>query len=123
MVQYVPSGKYLARIRVRGKLIRQSLATKVLSAPSSDSRIWRKPKRLLAENATEVGGGDMTVGDALKTYRMWLHGDRSLNPRTKVYREECIIDLLRTWARPGAAGACRDAWWKGPVWAAALRGP
>jgi len=95
------------------------LATKVLSAAQQRLADLEKAKRLLAENATAVAGGDMTVGDALKTYRMWLHGDRSLNPRTKVYREEYIIELLRTWARPGAAGACRDAWWKGPVWATA----
>jgi len=31
LIRYVPSGTYFARLRVRGKLIRQSLKTDVLS--------------------------------------------------------------------------------------------
>jgi len=31
LIRYVPSGKYFARMRVAGKLIRQSLKTNVLS--------------------------------------------------------------------------------------------
>jgi hypothetical protein len=31
LVRYIPSGTYFARIRIGGKLIRQSLETKVLS--------------------------------------------------------------------------------------------
>lgn len=56
-------------------------------------------ERWLAENATAVAGGKMTVQDALKTYRTRLRGDRSLKPRTKAYREECISKLLRTWPK------------------------
>jgi integrase len=99
LVRYVPSGKYFARIRVRGKLIRQSLKTKVLSVAKLRLADLEKAERLLAENATAVAGGKITVGDALKTYRTRLHGDGSLKPRTKAYREECISKLLRTWPR------------------------
>ena len=99
LVRYVPSGKYFARMRVRGKLIRQSLKTKVISVANLRLADLEKAERLLAENATAVAGGKMTVGDALKTYRTRLHGDRSLKPRTKAYREECISKLLRTWPK------------------------
>ncbi len=86
-------------MRVRGKLIRQSLKTKVISVANLRLADLEKAERLLAENATAVAGGKMTVGDALKTYRTRLHGDRSLKPRTKAYREECISKLLRTWPK------------------------
>lgn len=99
LVRYVPSKKYFARIRVGGKLIRQSLKTTTLTVAKLRLADLEKAERLLAENATAVAGGKMTVGDALKTYRTRLHGDRSLKPRTKAYREECISKLLRTWPK------------------------
>ena len=98
LVRYVPSGGYFARIRVRGKLIRRRLKTDVLSIAKLRLADLEKAERLLAENATAVTAGKMTFGDALKTYRQRLHGDGSLKPRTKAYREECISKLLRTWA-------------------------
>lgn len=99
LVRYVPSKKYFARIRVGGKLIRQSLKTTTLTVAKLRLADLEKAERLLAENATAVAGGKMTVQDALKTYRTRLHGDRSLKPRTKAYREECISKLLRTWPK------------------------
>ena len=97
LIRYVPSGAYFARIRVHGKLIRRSLKTDVLSIAKLRLADLEKSERLLAENATAVTAGRMTFADALKTYRQRLHGDGSLKPRTKAYREECISKLLRTW--------------------------
>ena len=50
LVRYVPSGAYFARIRVGGKLIRQSLKTKPLAAPPATPAamvdFWHLPVRI-----------------------------------------------------------------------------
>jgi hypothetical protein len=42
LIHYVPSGTYFARIRVKGKLVRQSLKTDVLSVAKLPA--WRPGK-------------------------------------------------------------------------------
>jgi hypothetical protein len=88
MVRYEPSGIYFACAKVRGKLIRQSLKTNVLSVakqrladvldsehravPPSEAKILRK----------------MTFGDALAIFRERQKHDVELKPSTKHYNEE-----------------------------------
>jgi hypothetical protein len=45
LIRYAPSGKYFARIRVGGKLIRQSLKTKVLTIAKLKLADLEKPER------------------------------------------------------------------------------
>ena len=85
LVRYVPSKKYFARIRVGGKLIRQSLKTTTLSVAKLRLADLEKAERLLAENATAVAGGKMTLGDTLKPTERF-HCDDSLKLRTKAGR-------------------------------------
>jgi len=82
---------------VRGKLIRRSLKTDVLSVAKLRLSDLEKAERQMAESTEAVSAGRMTFKDALGIYRQRLHGDGSLKPRTKAYREECISKLLRTW--------------------------
>ena len=49
LVRYVPSKKYFARIRVGGKLIRQSLKTTTLTVAKLRLADLEKAERLLAE--------------------------------------------------------------------------
>ena len=42
LIRYVPSGIYYARLRVKGKLIRKSLKTDVLSVGKLRRQIWRR---------------------------------------------------------------------------------
>ena len=93
----VSTERHFARIRVRGKLIRRSLKTDVLSVAKLRLSDLEKTERLLAESASAVGAGKMTVAAALNIYRQRLHGDGSLKPRTKQYREECLSKLMRSW--------------------------
>lgn len=97
LVRYVPSQKLFARIRVKGKLIRQSLKTKVLSVAKLRLADLEKKERQVAEHARGFVDGKMTFGDALGVFRQRLQGDASLKPRTKAHREERIQALLKTW--------------------------
>jgi integrase len=97
LIRYEPSGKYFARLRVRGKLIRRSLKTTQLTVAKLRLTDLEKAERQKAEHQTAVADGRMTFGDALVIYRQRLNGDASLKPRSKVYREERIAALIKTW--------------------------
>jgi integrase len=101
LVRYVPSGILFARVRVKGKLIRRSLKTPVLSIGKLRLADLEKQERLIAEQTGSYAEGKMTFGDALAIFRERLQGDASLKPRTKAHREERISVLIKTW--PGLA--------------------
>ena len=98
MVCYVPSGKFFARIRVRGRLIRRSLKTSTFSVAKLRLADLEKTERQMAEHAKAFEAGKMTFGNALKEYRRGLLSNPSLKPRTRQHREERISVLLKTWA-------------------------
>jgi hypothetical protein len=56
-----------------------------------------KEERQRAEHQTAVVDGVMEFRDVLALYRQRLAGDASLKPRSKVYREERIAALLKSW--------------------------
>jgi integrase len=97
LIRYKPSGKYFARLRVRGKLIRRSLKTTQIRVAKLRLADLEKGERQRAEHQTAVADGAMKFGDSLAIYRQRLQGDASLKPRSKVYREERIAALLKSW--------------------------
>jgi integrase len=103
LVRYKSSGIYFARFRVRGKLIRRSLKTSQMSVAKLRLADLEKQERQRAEHQTAVADGTMAFADALAIYKQRLAGDGSLKPRSKVYREERIAALLKSW--PGLAKA------------------
>jgi integrase len=98
LIRYIPSGMYFARIRVAGKLIRQSLKTDRISIAKLKLADVERRERQQAENRAEIAKGKMTFGDALAMYRARVKGDASLKPRTKDYYEERIRTLLKSWS-------------------------
>ena len=96
LVRYVPSRVLFARIRVKGKLIRRSLKTQVLSVAKLRLADLEKAERQVAEHSAGYVEGKMTFADALAIYRQRLQGDASLKPRTKAHREARISALLKT---------------------------
>jgi len=98
LIRYEPSGKYFARLRVLGKLIRRSLKTTQLSVAKLRLTDLEKAERQKAEHQTAVADGRMNFEDALVIYRQRLNGDASLKPRSKVYREERIAAMLKSWS-------------------------
>ena len=101
LVRYVPSGKYFARLRVHGKLIRRCLKTNKTSVAKIRLADLEKVERQRVETHGAVLNGTMTFGDALAIFQQRMQGDGSLKPRSKEYRSERIAALLRSW--PGLA--------------------
>ena len=101
LIRYVPSGTYYARIRIRGKLLRKSLNTNLISVAKLRLTDLEKAERQAGENQDAFGNGKMTFGQAADVFRQRIQGDASLKPRTKEYYEQRIVALLRSW--PGLA--------------------
>ena len=97
LVRYVPSGAYFARIRVGGKLIRQSLKTKVLSVAKLRLGDLEKVERSNLEAQAALEQGDAAVQDLVKLWRERMEADHSIKPRTKPYYEERLAALLKNW--------------------------
>jgi hypothetical protein len=97
LVQYIPSGKYYARIRVCGKLIRKSLKTTKISIAKLRLSDLEKAERQKAENQIEATNDRLTFAQATETYRRRLKGDVSLKPRTRDYHEQRLTALLKSW--------------------------
>jgi integrase len=97
LIRYVPSGIYFARIRVKGKLIRKSLKTDVLTVAKLRLADFEKNERQRAESQIDVAHGKLTFGEALAIYHQRILGDVSLKQRTKEYYEERSEALLKSW--------------------------
>src|SRR5437667_5122250 len=97
LIRYKPSKKYFARIRIRGKLIRRTLKTSVLSVAKLRLGDLEKKERQLAEHQTAAADGRMSFGDAVAIYEQRSKGDASLKPRTREYHQQRIKALLRSW--------------------------
>ncbi len=65
LIRYVPSGKYFARIRVRGKLILKTLKTTGVSVAKLRLADVEKNERKKAENQTSAVSGKMTFNAVL----------------------------------------------------------
>jgi integrase len=98
LLRYNPSGIYFARIRVQGKLIRRSLKTSSISVAKLRLSDLEKSERQKGEHQNAVSDGKMLFCAALEIYRERLKGNASLKPRSKVYREERISALIKSWS-------------------------
>ena len=107
LVRHTQSGNYYARIRVRGKLIWKSLKTDRISVAKLRLSDFHKEERQRSAAHSAVARGKMVFSQALETYRERLKGDYSLKDRSKVYREERISALLRSWPELEATDVAR----------------
>jgi integrase len=97
LIRYEPSGKYFARLRVGGKLIRRSLKTTRIGVAKLRLADLEKEERQKVNNQSAVVNGEMTFDDALRIYKQRLNADVSLKSRSKTYRQERIAALLKSW--------------------------
>jgi DNA-binding Xre family transcriptional regulator len=97
LIRYIPSGTYYARLRVRGKLIRRSLKTDVLTVAKLRLSDFEKAERSGAETKDAVSAGRMNVGDAIAVHKRRIAGDASLKPATRDYHDQRIVALLKSW--------------------------
>jgi integrase len=103
LVRNTASGNYYARPRIKGKLIWKSLKTDSLSVAKSRLGDFLKEENHRAEVLQSAARGKMTFGDAVTIYRERLSGAQHLKPGAKLYRENTIEALLKSW--PGLPNA------------------
>lgn len=97
LVRYRSSGIYFARVRVAGKLIRQTLKTDVFSVAQIRLADLIQEQRKAAEAGQFSSNGKMSFADARKIYEERLSNNQRLKPTTKLYRLRTIKDLCKTW--------------------------
>jgi hypothetical protein len=88
LIRYQSSGKYFARLRIKGKLIVRSLKTNAITVAKLRLADLEKEERQKVENQVSAIDGTMTFGDALAIYQQRLTGDISLS-RLTILRRDC----------------------------------
>lgn len=97
LIRYVSSGTYFARVRIKGKLFRQTLKTDVMSVAKLRLSDFTKEKQEEIGDTAAVLSGKMTIGEAIATFRQRLTGQQNIKEGAKVYRRKCIEALLKAW--------------------------
>ncbi len=97
LVRYKPSGIYFARAKVGGKLIRQSLKTRVLSNAKLKLRDLLAGEERKVQGQKAIVVGKMTFGDAWDAYDKRLIHDPDIKPSTKKYQNEILRALEKSW--------------------------
>jgi len=92
LLQYVSSCIYFARVKIDGKVIRQSLKTDV----------WTTAKLRLVDflkKHHETRGAVVApkFTEAVEAYKRDLETDSSMKPQSKRYRLWCLQKIQRTW--------------------------
>ena len=99
LIQYVPSRKYYARVRIKGKLIRRSLGTDVLTVAKLRLADLEKQERKLAETTDHRRSGKMTLGEAVRSFMEKIEArgqlpsedTHHLKQRTVAYYNERLV--------------------------------
>ena len=94
---YVPSGVYFARLRVKGKLVRQSLETTVRSVAELRLSDLVKEERAMVESGQPRRKGRMKFSDALEMYEESVENNVRTKDSSKHYRQQTIDALVRSW--------------------------
>ena len=94
LLQYASNGNYYGRIKIDGKIIRESLQT----------RIWTTAELRLTdflmehqENSNKVDPPKFS--EAVELYKRELDGETGIKRRSKEYRQRCLNKIQRTWPR------------------------
>lgn len=92
LLQYVSNGNYYGRIKLNGKLIRESLETTV----------WTTAKLKLADFLKgRMEGRNQTTPpffrEAVELFKRGLESDTSIKPQSKKYRLWCLQRIERSW--------------------------
>ena len=98
LVRYEPSGIYFARAKVRGKLIRKSLDTNVLTvAKLRLADVLDTEQKAVAPSQTKIVG-KMIFADALAIFKERQKLATDIKDSTKAYNARAAFDLLKTWS-------------------------
>jgi len=97
LVRYKSSGIYFARVRIRNKLIRQTLKTDVMSVAKLRLADLVKDKQEEMGDDAAARSGKMAVSEAVAIFRQRLDGQQDIKEGAKVYRRKCVECLLKSW--------------------------
>ncbi len=94
LLQYISNGNYYARIKVNGKLIRESLRTDT----------WSKAKLRLTDffKKHQQARGEIqapTFAEVVERFKRELEADSGIKPQSKRYRLWCLQKLQKTWPK------------------------
>src|ERR1035441_1229062 len=81
MIRYKPSGIYFARVRIRGKLFRQTLKTDVMSVAKLRLSDFIKERQEEMGEDSAARSGKMTMADAVAIFRQRLDGQQRSEER------------------------------------------
>jgi integrase len=116
LLQYVSTSTYFARVKVNGKIVRQSLDTKTFTTAKLLLTDFLKEQR--AKKRFE--GAATTFAEAQKLYEQDLEADYTLSPNAKRYREYCLKKLNTSWPQLGALKLDRIPASECKLWASRL---
>ena len=94
LLQYVASGTYFARIKIRGKIIRQSLETTVWTTAQLKLVDFLKDKHT---NNTKAGTLKLFFREAVELFIKRLQNNVSMKESSKGYRLLCIRKIKSSW--------------------------
>jgi integrase len=117
LVQYVTTGVYFGRVKIEGKVFRESLKSDVFTTAKLRLGDWIKAKR--KEVAKPITG---SFAEARRLYETDLDADHTLKAGSKLYRHNCIKALLRTWPELDAHPPARISEADCRAWAARFTG-
>jgi integrase len=92
LLQYVRTGTYYARTKVRGKLIRRSLKTDVWTTAKLRLLDFLKEHRQVGNQ-----GIPPKFSEVVELFKRALDSNTTLKPQSKRYRLWCLQKLERTW--------------------------
>lgn len=92
LLQYVTNGNYYGRLKVGGKIIRESLNADVWSTAKLRLTDFLKENQVARNCAAPP-----KFCEAVELYKRELQDDTSMKPRSKGYRIGCLQKLQKTW--------------------------
>ena len=95
LIRYTPSGMYFARVRVNGKLYRESLKTAVMSVAKLKLADYVKDLRNTCP--TDKVDSDWNMGNAIDLFEARQKCRQDIKESSKEYRRKCLDVLLKTW--------------------------
>jgi len=92
LLQYVISGNYFGKVKIRGKTVRQSLETTVWSTAQLKLNDFLKKQRELGSRVEPP-----KFSEAVEQFKKELESNAALKDSSKQYRLWCLGKLQKSW--------------------------
>lgn len=92
LLQYVTNGNYYGRIKIGGKLIRESLQTTVWTTAKVRLADFLKTRQ---ENRNQID--PPLFSQAVELFKIETENDTTIKERSKEYRQRCLNKIQTTW--------------------------